>query len=83
MKEWEEKNGKWGAEMGEREKEELRQKARKLVVERGLPVRLVGVMGGQASAECVGRVFDCLQVENVSRGVVFGLLLQGLRAVVQ
>jgi hypothetical protein len=28
-------------------------------------------------------VFDCLQVEGVGRGVVFGVLLQALRAIVQ
>jgi hypothetical protein len=27
------------------------------------------------------RIFDALQVEEVARGLVFGLLLQGVRAV--
>jgi hypothetical protein len=29
------------------------------------------------------RIFDALQVEEVSRGLVFGLLLQAVRAVTQ
>jgi hypothetical protein len=41
------------------------------------------VMGQQASGEAVGRVVDCLQEERVARGVMFGLVLQGLRGVTQ
>jgi hypothetical protein len=52
-------------------------------VERGMPAALTSVMGAAASGEALGRVFDCLQVEGVGRGVVFGVLLQALRAVVQ
>ncbi|KAH3962305.1 hypothetical protein HBI81_191310 [Parastagonospora nodorum] len=73
----------WPDEMGEEEKEKLRVKARKLVVERGMPSALTSVMGQAASGEAVGRVFDCLQEERVARGVMFGLVLQGLRAVTQ
>lgn len=73
----------WPKEMTEVEKEELRVKARKLLVERGMPAALTSVMGAAASGEALGKVFDCLQVEKVARGLVFGILLQGLRAVVQ
>lgn len=71
----------WPAEMSSEEKETLRIKARKLLVERGVPAALTGVMGNAATAEAMGKVFDCLQVEEVARGLIFGLLLQGVRAV--
>ncbi|KAF8865080.1 hypothetical protein BDZ45DRAFT_472677 [Acephala macrosclerotiorum] len=73
----------WPAEMSSEEKERLRIKARKLLVERGVPAALTGVMGQAATGEAMGRIFDCLQVEEVARGLMFGLLLQGLRAVTQ
>lgn len=73
----------WPAEMSSEEKERLRIKARKLLVERGVPAALTGVMGQAATGEAMGRIFDCLQVEEVARGLIFGLLLQGLRAVTQ
>jgi hypothetical protein len=73
----------WPKEMTEEEKEVLRGKARGLLVERGMPAALTSVMGAAASGEALGRVFDCLQVEGVGRGVVFGVLLQALRAIVQ
>ena len=38
-------------------------------------------MGAAASGEALGKVFDCLQVPEVSRGLVFGLMLQALRVV--
>ena len=71
----------WPAEMSMEEKERLRIKARKLLVERGLPTALTGVMGQAATGEAMGRVFDCLQMEEMARGLIFGLLLQGVRAV--
>jgi hypothetical protein len=71
----------WPPEMSMEEKERLRFKARKLLVERGVPAALTGVMGQAATGEAMGRVFDCLQVEEVGRGLIFGLLLQGVRAV--
>ncbi len=73
----------WPPELTPDEKEKLRFKARKLLVERGMPTALTGVMGQVATAEAMGKVFDCLQVEEVSRGLIFGLLLQGLRAMTQ
>lgn len=71
----------WPDEMSAADKERLRLKARKMLVERGVPVALTGVMGQAATSEAVGRVFDCLQVEEVARGLIFGLLLQGVRQV--
>jgi hypothetical protein len=71
----------WPSEMSVEEKERLRIKARKLLVERGVPTALTGVMGQAATGEAMGRIFDCLQVEEVARGLIFGLLLQGVRAV--
>ena len=65
------------------EKASLRVKARKLLVERGMPQALTSVMGAAASGEALGRVFDCLQVERVARGLMFALVLQGIRAVTQ
>ncbi|KAH8685923.1 PXA domain-containing protein [Tricladium varicosporioides] len=71
----------WPAEMTMEEKERLRIKARKLLVERGVPAALTGVMGQAATGEAMGRVFDCLQIEEVNRGLMFGMLLQCVRAV--
>jgi len=71
----------WPAEMTMEEKERLRIKARKLLVDRGVPAALTGVMGQAATGEAMGRVFDCLQIEEVARGLMFGLLLQCVRAV--
>lgn len=74
---------KWPAEMTAEEKEKLRTKARKLLVERGMPQALTSVMGAAASGEALGRVFDCLQVQHVARGLIFALLLQAIRATAQ
>jgi hypothetical protein len=73
----------WPPELPGEEKEKLRKKARKLLVERGMPQALTSVMGQAASGEALGKVFDCLQMSNVARGLVFGLMLQGMRAVTQ
>ncbi|KAI9816677.1 MAG: hypothetical protein M1826_001751 [Phylliscum demangeonii] len=73
----------WPKPLSEEEKETLRMKARRLLVERGLPPALTGVMGGAASREALGKVFDCLQIEEISRGLMFGLMLQVLRVVTQ
>ncbi|KAL9590112.1 MAG: hypothetical protein Q9203_001093 [Teloschistes exilis] len=67
----------WPPPMGEEEKEGLRRRARKLLMEKGMPAALTGVMGQAASGEALGRVFDAVQVERVARGVVGGLVLQG------
>ncbi|KAF2272226.1 uncharacterized protein EI97DRAFT_426739 [Westerdykella ornata] len=73
----------WPAEMDEAEKTKLREKARRLLVERGMPMALTSVMGQAASGEALGRVFDALQVEKVARGFMFGLVVQGLRGLTQ
>jgi hypothetical protein len=71
----------WPSEMTTIEKERLRLKARKLLIERGMPAALTGVMGQAASGEAMGRVFEVLQEEEVARGLIFALLLQGVRAI--
>lgn len=68
-------------EKTDEQKEELRTKARKLLVTKGMPQALTSVMGAAASGEALGKVFDCLQVPEVSRGLIFGLMLQALRVV--
>jgi len=73
----------WPPEPSPEEKEALRVKARRLLVERGMPAALTGVMGNAATGEALGRVFDALQVEKVARGLVFGLMLQALRVITQ
>lgn len=73
----------WPPPPSEAEKERKRIKARKLLVEKGMPQALTSVMGAAASGEALGRVFDCLQVPEVARGLVFALILQGVRAVTQ
>ncbi|KAG6175438.1 hypothetical protein E4U51_000077 [Claviceps purpurea] len=71
----------WPAEMTTEEKEKLAIKARKLLIQSGVPAALMGVMGQAATGEALGRVFDCLQIEEVARGLIFGLLLQAVRIV--
>lgn len=73
----------WPPEMTMEEKERLRVKARKLLIERGVPAALTGVMGQAATGEAMQRIFDALQVEEMARGLIFGLLLQAVRAVTQ
>jgi hypothetical protein len=73
----------WPKERTPEEKEVLRRNARKLLVERGMPQALNSVMGQAASGEALGRVFDTVQDQAVVKGLVFGLVLQGIRAVTQ
>jgi len=73
----------WPKEMDAEEKERLRIKARKLLVERGMPAALTTVVGVAASGDALGKVFDCLQVGEIARGLVFALMLQGIRSVTQ
>lgn len=68
-------------EKTEVEKDELRIQARKLLVTLGMPTALSSVMGAAASSEALGRVFDCLQLPEISRGLMFGLMLQALKVV--
>ncbi|KAG6009053.1 hypothetical protein E4U21_003385 [Claviceps maximensis] len=77
----EQERASWPAEMTTDEKEKLAIKARRLLIQSGVPAALMGVMGQAATGEALGRVFDCLQIEEVARGLIFGLLLQALRIV--
>lgn len=79
----EEEFAAWPKPLTDEEKEALRKKARKLLVTKGMPVALTSVMGQAASGEAMGKIFDCLQVKEVARGLMFGLMLQGIRTVVQ
>jgi hypothetical protein len=76
----------WNAklEAGEQEGgETLRLKARELLVRRGVPETLKGVMGAVASEQALGEVFDALQMGTVARGVLGGVVLEGVRGVCQ
>lgn len=73
----------WPKPLDEDEKEKLRSKARKLLVEKGMPAALTSVMGAAASGEALGRVFDSLQVESVARGFMFAIILQAIKALAQ
>ncbi|KAI0134208.1 DDHD domain protein [Xylariales sp. AK1849] len=77
----EEERKAWPAELTAEEKEELRVKARKLFIQSGVPAALMGIMGQSATSEALGRVFDCLQIEEVARGLFFGVMLQAVRVV--
>ncbi|KAH6844974.1 PXA domain-containing protein [Chaetomium sp. MPI-CAGE-AT-0009] len=77
----EQERAAWPAEMTAEEKENLRIKARKLLIESGVPAALTGVMGQAATSEALGRLFDCLQIEEVARGLMFGVILQAVRTV--
>ncbi|TGZ83232.1 hypothetical protein EX30DRAFT_394457 [Ascodesmis nigricans] len=86
----EEEVGVWREEERERERRrteeggemvdvELREKARRLLVEKGVPQALKGVMGTVATEEALGVVFEALQMKSVARGVVGGLVVEGCR----
>ena len=70
-------------EYEEEGREERREKARRLLLEKGMPEGLKGVMGQQACRECLGKVFDCLQVKSVARGLIGGIFLEVVRGVCQ
>ncbi|KAL4733288.1 PXA domain-containing protein [Aspergillus similis] len=72
----------WPAAMSDAEKERQREAARRILVQKGLPKAITGVMGAVASREALGKVFDSLQIDIVARGLVFSILLQALRAIV-
>ena len=69
----------WPPSPSEQEKAQLRDKARRLFVQRGIPQALTSVMGAAASREALEKIFDSLQVQMVARGFIFSVLLQGLR----
>lgn len=77
----EEERKTWPAELSDEEKEELRVKARKLFIQSSVPAALMGIMGQSATSEALGRLFDCLQIEEVSRGLFFGIILQAVRVI--
>jgi len=77
----EEEKAAWPAEMTEEEREKLRAKARKLLIESGVPAALMGVMGHAATSEALGRLFDCLQIEEIARGLMFGVIMQAVRTI--
>lgn len=77
----EQERAAWPAEMTDDEKEKLRVKARQLLIRSGVPAALMGVMGQAATSDALGRLFDCLQIEEVARGLIFGLTLQIVRLV--
>lgn len=72
----------WPPPLSKEESDKLKDEARKLLIERGMPQALTSVMGAAASGEALGKVFDCLQIEEVGRGFMFALILQALRAVI-
>ncbi|KAE8412043.1 PXA domain-containing protein [Aspergillus pseudocaelatus] len=72
----------WPSAPNEAEKERLRETARKAFVQKGLPQALTSVMGAAASREALEKVFDCLQVPIIARGLVFSVLIQALRSVI-
>ncbi|OLN93076.1 hypothetical protein CCHL11_07459 [Colletotrichum chlorophyti] len=76
-----EERAAWPAEMTDEEKEKLRVKARNLLIKRGVPAALTGVMGQAATTDALGRIFDSLQIEEVARGFIFGMMLQAVRVV--
>ncbi|EAW06262.1 PX domain protein [Aspergillus clavatus NRRL 1] len=76
----EEERGSWPQSPSATEKARLRDTAKRLLITKGLPQALTGVMGAAASREALEKVFECLQVEMISRGFVFSVLLQALRA---
>ncbi|KAJ5178941.1 hypothetical protein N7492_002151 [Penicillium capsulatum] len=69
----------WPEPPSEEEKTRIRDTARRLFVQRGIPQALTSVMGAAASREALEKIFDSLQVETVARGFVFSVMLQGLR----
>lgn len=71
----------WPPEPSMEEKEKLRDKARRLLIQSGVPAALTGVMGQNATNEALGRIFDCLQIEEVARGLIFGVMLQAVRVI--
>lgn len=72
----------WPSPLSVEESERLRVRARKLLIHRGMPQALMSVMGAAATGEALGKVFDCLQVEEIGRGLIFALVLQALRALI-
>ncbi|KAL9104691.1 MAG: hypothetical protein Q9163_000369 [Psora crenata] len=79
----EEERKAWPPQPSEEEKERTRAKARRLLVEKGMPQALTSVMGQAASGEALGKVFDCLQTPQIARGLASALVLQAVKALTQ
>ena len=73
---------RWPRPRTEEDLEKLRIKARKLFRDKAMPQALVSIMGSVSSSDALGKVFDALQERDVSRGLVFVLLLQVGRIVI-
>ena len=78
----EEEQARWPSPLSTAESTTLRQKARKLLIEQGIPPALKGIMGSNASTEALAKVFDSLQMESVSRGLIFALMVQCIRTMI-
>ncbi|RMJ27755.1 PX domain-containing protein [Aspergillus sp. HF37] len=72
----------WPPSPSDAEKERLRESARRVFVQRGIPQTLMSVMGAAASREALEKIFDSLQVEDIARGLVFSVIVQAVRAVI-
>ena len=72
----------WPKARSELESEKLRAKARELFQEKAMPQALTSIMGAASSQDALGKVFDALQIRDVSRGLVFALMIQAARIVV-
>ena len=70
-------------QLSDEEKVKLRQRARELFVANGIPRALASVMGTSATSEALGRVFDSFQDESICHGLVFVVILQALKVLVQ
>ena len=72
----------WPPPYSASEVELRRSKARGLFVEGALPPALTSIMSSAASCDALGKVFDALQMQEVSRGLVFAILLQAARVII-
>jgi hypothetical protein len=70
-------------QLSDHEKEELRAKARALLLDRGMPKGLSNLMGSNATSNALGTLFDSLQIQHVARGLVFAITLQALKIALQ
>ncbi|KAK2748688.1 hypothetical protein FQN57_000269 [Myotisia sp. PD_48] len=73
----------WPLPTSPEEQEKLRIKARTLLVSRGMPPALMGIMGANATGEALGKIFDCLQINVVGRAFVFAIMLQAIKVTTQ
>jgi hypothetical protein len=69
--------------LSDTEKEELRAKARALLLAKGMPRTLSNLMGANATSNALGTLFDSIQIRHVARGLVFAITLQALKITLQ